>query len=92
MLNDFIKAFESIAHRFMESVLKNLWFVNTLVKASIGTVKEKWRMKVSNVPDIDKWRIDYLARLLRERGEAFYRAEEEEVTRLTTLIDSLCVN
>ena len=76
MLNDFKKAFESIAHRFMESVLKNLWFVNTLVKASIGTVKEKLRMKVSSVPDIDKWRIDYLARLLRERGEAFCRAEE----------------
>ena len=62
------------------------------VKASIGTVKEKLRMKISSVPDIDKWRIDYLARLLRERGEAFYSAEEEEVNRLTILIDSLCVN
>ena len=27
------------------------------------------------------WRLRYLARMLSERGEAYYRSEEEEVTR-----------
>ena len=58
------------------------------VKTSIGKVKKMLRMKVSSVPVMDKWRIDYLARLLREMREAFYRAEEEEVNRLTIFVST----
>ena len=60
------------------------------VLASIGRVKEQLLKCVCSVPDIDQWRLDYLARLLSERGEAYYRAEDEEVTRLSSLVDSLC--
>ena len=33
-----------------------------------------------------------MVRLLIERGEAHYRSDEEEVLRLSSLIDSLCCN
>ena len=41
---------------------------------------------------MDMWRLDYLAKLLTERGEASYRVEDIVVVRLTALIDSLCIN
>ena len=54
-------------------------------------IKEKLHQNVASVPDIDRWRLDYLAKLLCERGEAHYRSEDEEVARLSMLIDSLCI-
>ena len=55
-------------------------------------MKERLSVNVALVTDRDKWRLNYMARLLMERGEAYYRAEDEEATRLTTLIDSLSIN
>ena len=60
--------------------------------SSLGNIKEKLLGKVVSVPEMDRWRLPYLGRLLIERGEAHYRAEDEEVGRLTSLIDSLSVN
>ena len=48
--------------------------------------------RVASVPDLDWWRLDYLARLLKQRGEASFIADDAEVRRLSTLIDSLCIN
>ena len=49
--------------------------------------------KAAEVPDMDSWRLACLGKLLTHRqGEANYMAEEEEVVRLTSLIDSVCVN
>ena len=48
--------------------------------------------RVASVPELDWWRLDYLARLLTERGEASYRSEDDEVQRLSILIDRLCTN
>ena len=62
------------------------------VHANIGEVKKNLWARRSEVPDRENWRMGYLATLLKERGEAFYGADEGEVTRLTSLIDSLCVN
>ena len=62
------------------------------VWTGLGKVKEELQKVVAIVPDLDKWRLDYLTRLLTDRGEAYYRADEEEVIRLSSLIDSLCVN
>ena len=62
------------------------------VVSSLGEIKKELRKKIVSVPERDKWRLAYLGRLLRDRGEAYYRAENEEVTRLTSLIDSLCIN
>ena len=55
-------------------------------------VKVKLMESAARVPEVDRWRMDYLARLLTERGEASYRVEDSVVLRLTALIDSLCVN
>ena len=55
-------------------------------------VKQKLMNTSAPVPDLDKWRLDYLAKLLTERGEAHYRVEDSVVSRLTALIDSLCTN
>ena len=49
------------------------------MKASIGKVKERLSMRVASVPDRDIGRLGYLARLLSDRGEAHYRADDEEV-------------
>ena len=48
--------------------------------------------RVTSVPDLDRWRLDYLARLLMQRGEASFMADNDEVKRLSTLIDSMCIN
>ena len=61
------------------------------VVSSQGIIRKKIHQNVASVPDIDRWRLDYLAKLLRERGEAHYRSEDEEVARLSILIDSLCI-
>ena len=46
----------------------------------------------TTVPEADFWRIRYLAKLLAERSEAYYRADEEEVGRLSSLMESLVTN
>ena len=53
-------------------------------------VKKVLAGKVASVPDRDKWRIKYLARMLEERGQAYY--EGEDCKQLTVLIDSLCTS
>ena len=45
------------------------------------------------VQDMDKWRIPLLDKLLATRQNMEYMGEEEnEVSRMTDLIDSLCIN
>ena len=61
------------------------------VLASTAQVKVKLLSKASGVPDMDNWRLACLGKLLTARGEAHYMAEEE-IVRLTSLIDSVCVN
>ena len=51
--------------------------------ASVGRVKEVLQKGMTIVPE---------ARLLTERGEAYYMSDEEGVVRLSSLIDSLCCN
>ena len=62
------------------------------INGSLGQLKSELSVKSVCPPDLDKWRVGYLAKLLAERGEAFYRADEPVVLRLSSLIDSLCVN
>ena len=62
------------------------------VQACLSEVKQKLLTRVSVVPDLDMWRLQYLANLLTQRGEALYRVDDAEVTRLSSLIDSLCIN
>ena len=55
-------------------------------------VRLKLADSMSRVPEMDMWRLDYLAKLLIGRGEASYRVEDSVLLRLTTLIYSLCIN
>ena len=48
------------------------------VSTGLGKVKEELWKVVAIVADFDKWRFDYLTRLLTERGEAYYRAGESD--------------
>ena len=57
-----------------------------------GQVRDKLAKLEPAVPEGYMWRLRYLARMLSEKGEAYYRSEEEEVTRLSGPIDSLCIN
>ena len=59
---------------------------------SMSKIKDELGTKVASPPDLDVWRVEYLGKLLAERGEASYRADEAMVLRLSGLIDSLCVN
>ena len=60
--------------------------------AGVGQVQEQLAKKAAAVPAADTWRLSYLDRMLQERGEAYYKSQEEEVNRLSGLIDSLCIN
>ena len=62
------------------------------INGSLSKLKYELGLNTVSAPDLDKWRVDYLGKLLAERGEAFYRADESLVLRLSNLIDSLCVN
>ena len=44
------------------------------------------------VPEQDRWRLQYLGTLLAQRQELHYLGAVEEEEKLTTLIDSLCIN
>ena len=44
------------------------------------------------VPEVDRWRVPYLWRLLAERLQAHYTADTTTEERLTVLINSLVVN
>ena len=58
----------------------------------MSKLKAELAVKKASPPDLDRWRVEYLGKLLAERGEAFYRADDPAVLRLSSLIDSLCVN
>ena len=42
------------------------------------------------VPDEDRWRVQYLSKLLEERQQLSYHGQD--TTRVTELIDVLCIN
>ena len=62
------------------------------VQCCLAKLKKELQSRVAQVPEHDWWRLNYLARLLTERGEASYRTDDDEVQRLSILIDSLCTN
>ena len=58
----------------------------------ISAIRLATQEQLCKPEDRDTWRLQYLARLLAERGEMFYEGIETEENILTGLIDSLCVN
>ena len=73
----------NIAHIRRESGLSPLCSSMLQLKARLSETG-------ATVPDGDQWRMQYLSRLLQERGEAFY--EGEETLEWTELINSLVIN
>ena len=72
---------------------RNVW----LLRRETGVdplLTKSWQIKailtrkLACIPNGDRWRIMYLAKLLVDRGQAYY--EGEEYQDLTELIDSLC--
>ena len=62
------------------------------VSCCIGKLKQVLKLRITTAPDTDRWRLEYLGKLLTQRGEASYMAETAEVLRLSSLIDSLSTN
>ena len=55
-------------------------------------IRKKELVEIENQ---EKWRIPYLSKLLGQRQELVYQGmdkEEEEMTRIDDLINSLCTN
>ena len=55
-------------------------------------IRKKETVEIENQ---EKWRIPYLSKLLGQRQELVYQGmdkEEEEMTRIDDLINSLCTN
>ena len=60
------------------------------VTTSASRIKSVLCGNLAETPARDRWRIEYLCKLLQERGQAYYDGEDHE--HLTVLIDSLCTN
>ena len=77
------------------TVGKNLHFISVESgkdpwNTSPGELKSVLTSQKTEVPLQDKWRLEYLARLLGERGHLYYECKN---TRMhSNLIDSLCIN
>ena len=74
---------------------RNLWYLRretglNPLKISSVKLREALACQVSTVPEVDRWRVSYLAKLLEARGQAYY--EGSDVQDWTALIDSLCTN
>ena len=77
------------------SARTNIWFVKTETGleptcTSSAKLKAVLESKLATIPDREKWRVRYLARLPEERGQAHY--EGDDVHQLADLIDSLCTS
>ena len=55
-------------------------------------VKKVLSGKKAEIPENDAWRISYLGLLLDQRQAAHYGGFEEELKRLSEMINSLCIN
>ena len=53
-------------------------------------VKKVMGEKLAQVPQQDMWRLQYLGKLLEQRGEKHFQMGD--ITELTELIDSICLN
>ena len=62
----------------------------TASKAQLHSALERGLLFAT--PEADIWRSRCLANLLAERSQAFYRADDDEVCRLSSLIESLVSN
>ena len=74
---------------------QNLWFLEQEtgldpLSVSASRVKAGLVSEVPPVPDRERWRLAYLAKLLQMRGQLYY--EGGKTDHLTVLIDSLCTS
>ena len=58
--------------------------------SSLSKMKTALSTRLAPIPEVEKWRVGYLGKLLQARGEAHYLGEE--TGQVTALIDCLCMN
>ena len=75
-----------------EAQTKSTASFNSRWTASAASLKKELENGRLDIPNGEEWRIPYLGKLLEQRQAAYYGGFEKEETRLTALIDSLCVN
>ena len=66
--------------------------INPWVFGSARLKEELLKWEMVETPDQDRWRVDYLFKLLGQRQVSHYNGDEDEEKRIAVLIDSLCVN
>ena len=77
---------------------KNLKLIKELTKLNpwntpIAHIKVAlYNEEAVEVPELDGWRLPYLVTLLKNRGEAYYRGDEELEMTYSVLINSLVIN
>ena len=51
------------------------------------------QQEMVEIPKVDRWRLKYLSTLLAQKQELYYMGfNEESMSHVTTLIDSLCTS
>jgi hypothetical protein len=66
--------------------------INPWVFGSARLKEELLKWEMVETPDQDRWRVEYLFKLLGQRQVSHYNGDEDEEKRIAVLIDSLCVN
>ena len=94
-----VQVLSRLLARDLQSVTgKNLNLVQEMTRLNPWTTS-RGKLKAAledhemvDVPLLDRWRLPYLCKLLSQRSEAFFHANEDEQKRLTELINSLVIN
>ena len=107
MLSRYVKFVSSLQHSASAEVVANIVlrdvrsntganvrFLETEtgldLRSGVSRIKRILTTKLCLPEDYDSWRLQYLGKLLTERGELYYRSED--ITHISELVDSLCIN
>ena len=93
-----VRVMANLATRDVRSVtgsnarlLENTSGLNPWEFGSSRLKEELQKKETVDVPELDSWRVRYLASLLEQRQVVHYNVDEEELERLSDLIESLCI-
>ena len=87
--------FNLVARDLQTNTAKNIKLVEGVSETNLWTVgqsklkKELHSNQLVDIPIRDKWRLIYLSSLLRQHQEASLNVQEDQMTRIQELINSL---
>jgi hypothetical protein len=73
-------------------LLEEITGLDPWVYGSDRVKQELVKAEKVEVPQLDQWRVGYLASLLEQRQRLHYWGDKEGWERVSGLIDSLCIN